>query len=93
MDQWLLKSGANYQKLKIINFSPDYRGVVATKHIKVNSTLTSEKITHNIYPKIITNNSVNGKIKQILPNPHKQKYKALIPKAYIFINSAPLAKK
>jgi hypothetical protein len=38
MEEWLQKSGATYPKLRIIYFHPGYRGVVATKHIKVQIT-------------------------------------------------------
>ena len=35
MDKWLLSAGASYPKLKVANFKEGYRGVIATKHIKV----------------------------------------------------------
>lgn len=35
MKRWLYKAGGQYDKLKVINFSESYRGVVTTKTIKV----------------------------------------------------------
>lgn len=35
MDNWLHRAGASYPKLKTINLSAGYRGVIAVKHISV----------------------------------------------------------
>jgi hypothetical protein len=32
---WLYSGGALYDKLKVVNLTPEYRGVIATKSIKV----------------------------------------------------------
>lgn len=65
MKIWLTKAGGVYQKLKVVNLYPGYRGVIATKRIQVYMNIMIEKITYCIYPKIITNNIRNGLIKPL----------------------------
>ncbi len=31
---WLYKAGSNYDKIKVLKLSDDYRGAIATKHIR-----------------------------------------------------------
>jgi hypothetical protein len=35
MKEWLYLKGANYNKVKVVNQQQGYRGVIATKSIKV----------------------------------------------------------
>ena len=46
--EWLYPAGSYYDKLKVVQLTPEYRGVIATKHIKAKERVVFVPYSHMI---------------------------------------------